>query len=173
MATLILHLGSNLGNRQKNLDAAILLIEENVGLLTNQSSVYETAVWLGKDRHQLPEVLRKQAPFLNIALQVNTALKPIKALELCLNIEQKLGRVRQLKWGPRSIDIDLIFYDEIVLNTTKLILPHPWMQYRRFVLKPLVEIIADWVHPVLEQSVEELLEVCEDEGVVDRIGVVE
>lgn len=169
MAILVLHLGSNLGKRQKNLDAAIFLIKQKVGTLICQSSVYETAVWLDDKSDQLPKELKSQAPFLNIALQINTSLKPMRALEICLNIEQKTGRVRKIKWGPRSIDIDLIFYDNLVLNTEKLILPHPWMQYRRFVLVPLIEIIPEWVHPVLEQNVQELLDTCDDEGLVERL----
>lgn len=168
MATLILHLGSNLGNRQEKLDAGILLIKQEVGSVVCQSSVYETAAWLGEDKDKLPIELREQAPFLNIALQINTLLEPTEALLVCLGIEDKLGRIRKQKWGPRHIDIDLIFYDNVIINRPKLILPHPWMQYRRFVLAPLTEIIPNWVHPVLKQTVKELFDTCKDNGVVEK-----
>ncbi len=170
MAILILHLGSNLGNRQEKLNEAINFINKEVGFVFSQSSIYETAVWLGDEQDKMPEILRKQAPFLNMALQVETLLEPINALQLCLGIEDKLGRVRKQKWGPRRIDIDLIFYDDKIINTPKLIVPHPWMQYRRFVLMPLAEIIPEWVHPVLKQNVQDLLGTCEDEGVVRVLG---
>ena len=169
MNTLILHLGSNLGNRQENLENAMPFIDQELGEILGQSSVYETQAWLGPNSATLPKEVREQAPFLNITLKISVSTSSMEALNICMGIETKLGRVRKHKWGARRIDIDLIFYNDEIINSAKLILPHPWMQNRRFVLAPLAEMVPDWIHPVFKKTVLEILEDCQDEGRVEKL----
>ncbi|WP_214225457.1 2-amino-4-hydroxy-6-hydroxymethyldihydropteridine diphosphokinase [Pedobacter sp. B4-66] len=153
-------LGSNLGDREQLIDEAIALINSGIGEVIEKSSVYETAAWGKED----------QPSFLNIALGINTKLTPIEVLNKALTIELELGRVRHEKWGSRLIDIDVIFYDDIVVDMgAELQIPHPQMQYRKFVLEPLAEIAADYVHPVLKITVREVLERLQDNLSVSRI----
>ena len=159
MANLILHLGSNMGRREAHLAAAREAVSGQIGPILSTSPIFETAAWGQPD----------QASFLNQALWVETSLPPQDALEAVLRIERAMGRVRQYKWGPRLIDIDLIFYDDLILESPTLIIPHPWMQNRRFVLAPLAELIPAWVHPVFQKTVAELLAECGDEGEVRKI----
>ncbi len=141
-------LGSNLGDRQLYLARACALIADEVGEVFEQSAIYETEAWGKTD----------QPGFLNMALAVNTTFSPLELLHKVLEIEQKLGRVRHEKWGARLIDIDIIFYgDEIVDIKDELQIPHPEMQRRKFVLQPLAAIAPDLVHPVLRQTMTELL----------------
>lgn len=153
-------LGSNLGDREQLIEEAIALINSEIGEVFAKSSVYETAAWGKED----------QPSFLNVALGVETKLTPIEVLNLALKIEQELGRIRHEKWGSRLIDIDIIFYDDIVVDMgPELQVPHPQMQYRKFVLEPLAEIAADYVHPVLKITVREVLERLQDNLSVSRI----
>nr|WP_068890223.1 2-amino-4-hydroxy-6-hydroxymethyldihydropteridine diphosphokinase [Pedobacter panaciterrae] len=153
-------LGSNLGDREQLIDEAIGQIGDEIGEVFVKSSVYETAAWGKED----------QPAFLNIALGVNTKLTPIEVLNKALEIELELGRVRHEKWGARLIDIDIIFYDDIVVDMgVKLQIPHPQMQYRKFVLEPLAEIAANYIHPVLNLTVQEVLERLRDNLSVSRI----
>lgn len=149
LQTVYLLLGSNLGNREEILSQAITAIQENVGLIISQSKYYETPAWGKTD----------QPDFLNIALEISTNLVPLMVLEKTQAIEQQLGRVRIEKWGARLIDIDIIFYgQEIIYIANHLNVPHPLMQERLFVLEPIAEIAPNFIHPVLEKSVAELLE---------------
>lgn len=144
--------GSNLGDRSSQLSQCITALEGRAGKVVACSQVYETEAW-GKEG--LP-------PHLNQALQLNTALNPAELLHVIHDIEAQLGRVRQDKWGVRAMDIDIIYYDHIVLNDPALTIPHPLMQERRFVLQPLAEIAAAYYHPVLKKSTAELLDSCTD-----------
>lgn len=153
-------LGSNLGEREQLINNAIKQIALEIGEVFIKSSVYETAAWGNEN----------QPSFLNIALGVNTKLTPVEVLNKALEIELQLGRVRHEKWGSRLIDIDLIFYDDIVVDMGgELQIPHPQMQYRKFVLEPLAQIAPDYVHPVLKITIREVLERLHDNLSVSRI----
>lgn len=153
-------LGTNMGDRNSNLQQAIALIESEIGNVIAASSVYETAPWGKTD----------QPGFLNQAVGVKTALLPLELLQVMLDIEKKMGRVRLEKWGERLIDIDLIFYGEdTILNNEELSLPHPEMHKRRFVLEPLNEIAADYIHPVFKEKVSSILTNLSDELTVQKL----
>jgi len=145
--------GSNLGDRQAALDSAAEGLEREAGKILNRSAYYETAAWGKTD----------QPAFLNQALAVQTGLNPKQVLRRALKVEKQMGRVREEKYGPRVIDIDLIFFDQQILHLPFLRLPHPQVQNRRFALIPLVEIAPDFIHPVLHKTVTELLVDCKDE----------
>lgn len=145
---IFLGLGTNLGNKEVNLGEAIRLIEIEAGRLLVASSVYETAPWGIKD----------QPRFLNQVILIESALAPVALLDKLLAVERKMGRERIRKWGSRLIDIDILFYNDLVLKTPKLVLPHPFLQDRNFVLSPLAEIAPDYIHPVLGHSIRFLLE---------------
>lgn len=151
--------GGNLGERDKNLRQAREQIILTCGAIVMQSALYETAAW-GK---------RDQPRFLNQALVVETGLPPEVLLRNLLSIEDQIGRVRKEKFGPRLIDIDILFYDDVVLNTPALKLPHPEVQNRRFALTPLAEISPALVHPVLGKTISQLLDECMDELEVFRL----
>ena len=142
-----------MGDRKMNLVRARNLIGEKCGELENISSIYETAAWGKID----------QPMFLNQCIQINTPLKPIPLLQQILEIEKHLGRTRHEKYGPRIIDIDILFYNDEIYNDSLLTVPHPALQYRRFALKPMNEIAPDFVHPVLKKTIAKLLEECPDD----------
>lgn len=148
-----LHTGTNMGNRQENLNLANRLIEEHIGLIQQYSTIFETAAW----------GITNQADFLNQALEVETFLPPLAVLSQINRIEQEMGRIRVLKWSERIIDIDLIFYENEIIESKSLTVPHPHMAHRNFVLQPLKEIAADFLHPVLGLTIRELAVHCGDE----------
>ena len=159
MAQLFLLLGANLGKRTQTLNRAADLIAARVGPVIRQSGLYETAPWGVAD----------QPAFLNQVLVVETTLEPEMVLTQTQAIEQALGRVRHEKWGARTIDIDLLFYDGLILQTARLTLPHPFLHQRRFTLLPLAEVVRNFRHPVLQKTPGELLEECTDVGEVTLI----
>lgn len=153
-------LGSNLGDREMMMQQAVERIEAEIGVISARSAYYETEPWGNTD----------QPPFINMAIAVRTLMPPLEVLETALNIENSLGRKRLVRWGSRTIDIDLIFYaDDIIAIEDKLYIPHPEMQNRRFVLEPLAEIAADYIHPVLKKSIKELLQSLTDITSVEKI----
>jgi len=158
--TIILHTGSNLGNRIANLQLANAWIKKQIGSIIRASHYYQTAAWGVTD----------QPEFINQALMVETEKSPQQVLVCIQDIEATMGRIRQQKWGERLIDIDLIFYGNEVIDEENLQVPHPFLQERNFVLVPLQEIAADWVHPVLKKSVFELLEQSSDKLEVFPFG---
>jgi 2-amino-4-hydroxy-6-hydroxymethyldihydropteridine diphosphokinase len=142
LKTVYLSLGSNLGDREGNLRAALdRLKPERV------SRIYETE----------PVDLRAQPNFLNLAAELKTPLMPMQLLAHTQRIERELGRVRTVPKGPRTIDIDILFYGSSVIRSAKLDVPHPRLHERRFVLAPLAELAPDLRHPVTHQTVSEML----------------
>jgi len=146
-------LGGNLGDRTAYLQLAVEQIAARVGEIQSSSRLYETAAW-GKTN---------QPSFLNQVLEVHTVLLPEDVLHTINAIEHELGRERFEHWGARVIDIDILFYDDLVQQTQRLTIPHPQLHTRRFTLAPLTEIAPHLVHPVYNQTIEQLLIDCTDE----------
>ncbi len=152
-------IGGNIGDREKNLGDALHLIGKYEAIeLVSVSPVYETAAWGNT----------AQGAFLNQALEINTTLSPGALLDVVLDIELQMGRKREEKYGPRVIDIDIIFFNNEVIDLPALTIPHPALSDRRFVLEPLNDIAPDYEHPVLKQTVSALLEHCSDTLAVVR-----
>lgn len=135
------------------MQAAALLIKTQIGTVKRTSALYETAPWGGIE----------QPAFLNQVLEVETALAPEEVLRLALDIEHELGRVRYERWGARHLDIDLLYFDALHMDTARLTVPHPRLHERRFTLVPLVEIAPDFVHPIFHKTNAELLAQCPDQ----------
>ena len=156
----ILMLGGNLGDVKSNFEIALLELKTDQGSVFKQSSLYQSDPWGDTD----------QPPFLNQAIWYKTSLEPDKLLEMVLEIENKLGRVRNRKNGPRIMDIDILLIDNQIINQNNLIVPHPRMHLRRFNIMPLAELIPEWIHPVLGKSMLDLMELCEDQSAVFKIN---
>lgn len=152
MVTAFLLLGSNLGDRSDHLEKARLQIGLCAGRLFIASSIYETAAW-----GHIP-----QRPFLNQVVCIETTLTPEQLLKIIQAVESSLGRVRSEKWAARTLDIDILFYGNEIIDTPDLVIPHPAIQQRRFTLVPLIEVAPGFVHPVLNKTVEVLLRECDD-----------
>ena len=157
--TAYLLIGSNLGNREENLANAITQIETNCGTIAKQSALYETAAWGNTN----------QPSFLNQALELGTDLSARKLMKQLLHIERLMGRQRLEKMEPRLIDLDIILMDEEIVHSDFLILPHPHLQDRKFVLLPLAEIAPKAYHPIYNKSVQQLLTECKDELEVKKL----
>lgn len=153
MNTAYLLTGGNLGERVHNLAMARELVEAQTGNIIAASSLYETAAWGNTD----------QPAFLNQAIMIETPLNARQLIRRILKIEKKMGRVREEKYGPRLIDIDILLFNNEKHNYQFLKLPHPEMQNRRFALLPLAEIAPEITHPVLKKTITELLQECKDE----------
>ena len=146
-------LGGNLGDRSYYFSSAISLIRERIGVITAMSSLYETEPW-GVDEEKW---------FLNQALKITSSLLPAEVLEKIHGIEKKLGRKRNIAgYISRNIDIDILFVDEEIYYSNKLVIPHPRLYKRRFALLSLLEIAPTLRHPLLDRSVEKLTETCKD-----------
>lgn len=144
--------GGNSGNREENLALARELINRHCGIIVKTSSLYETAAWGKTD----------QPSFLNQALEVHTSFNARQLIRHILKVEKMMGRIREEKYGPRIIDIDILLFNNEKHNYRFLKLPHPEMANRRFALLPLAEIAAEAMHPVLKKTVAELLKECPD-----------
>lgn len=138
--------GSNIGDREKAIEDALTLVNKNEMKITKRSNIIETE----------PYGYIDQPIFLNGAIEVETELSCREVLERLLQIEKEVGRVRKFKWGPRLIDLDIIFFNDEIYDEEDLKVPHPDMQNRDFVLKPLCEICPDFIHPILKKKVKEL-----------------
>ncbi len=152
--TVYLSLGSNLGDRSANLKQAISSLRPQMDVKT-KSKVYETPPW----------GYTEQGNFLNQVVKVNTYLEPEPLLKHLKRLEIALGRKATFHYGPRLIDMDILFYDDLVLETPRLVLPHPHVHERGFVLLPMMDIAPDLVHPVLGKSVRELVSLCDLSGI--------
>lgn len=147
MTTIYLSLGSNMGDKKHQLEQALTLLEVSGIQITQQSSIYETAPVGGVE----------QDDFYNICAVAETELSPRQVIEACQSVEQRLNRVRKVHWGPRTIDVDVLMYGAQVIDEEDLIVPHPYMVKRSFVLIPLNEIAPDVVHPVLNKTIRQLV----------------
>lgn len=152
-----LSLGTNMGNKEENLRTAMTLIKEQVGTITSQSALYASAPW-GFD---------SENTFLNNAISVETSLTPEELLSTTQRIEHTLGRTHKSvdgQYSDRLIDIDILLYDDVVMHTPSLTLPHPLMHRRLFVLEPLSEIAPTMIHPLLQKEITTLCNELKAEG---------
>ncbi len=150
-----LALGSNLGNRAANLKEAIAALSPQMEVQA-KSKVYETPPW----------GYTEQAKFLNQVLKVKTYLEPVLLLKHLKRLELALGRTATFQNGPRLIDMDILFYDDLVFESSGLVIPHPHVHERGFVLLPMLDIAPDFVHPVKLKSVRELITDCDLQGII-------
>jgi 2-amino-4-hydroxy-6-hydroxymethyldihydropteridine diphosphokinase len=149
MARAYLSIGSNLGGRVENCVIAVARLSRSRDVdVLGVSSVYETEPWGKSD----------QPDFMNVVVELDTEMAPRALLEACKEIEEVMGRVPGERWGPRVIDLDILLYEDRVLQDEDLIVPHPRMHQRRFVLQPLAEIAPGALHPLLKKTASELLE---------------
>lgn len=141
-------MGGNIGDTMKCMEQSLSLLEETGGKIISTSSVYKTAPWGKMD----------QQSFLNQALLLETRHSADHLMTCILRVEERIGRKREEKFGPRLIDIDILLFNNDAINTHLVTIPHPQLPYRRFALIPLAEIAADIVHPVLQKTIRELLQ---------------
>ncbi len=159
MNNVFLLLGSNLGERELLLQKAINEINENIGPVIKQSSIYETQSW----------GLENEPNYLNQVISAKTNLAANAVLINVLAIEKKLGRERYEKWGSRLIDIDILFFNDEVIEQAELLVPHPHLHKRRFTLEPLAEIAPNLLHPKLNKTIMELKSILDDNLVVKKL----
>lgn len=160
MATLYLLLGANLGDPKKQLAAAVQAIQEQIGTIVQQSSIYITESWGTEE---------KQPDYLNQVLAVQSEWSAQEVLQKTQRIEEKLGRVRHKKWEARVIDIDILFYEDAIIDLPNLKIPHPLFQERNFAMVPMNEISPNYIHPVFNKNITELLRESSDDLAVKLI----
>ena len=161
MSKVFIGLGGNIGNVQETFVKVIAIVEEKIGSVINQSSLYKTAPWGFKDQND----------FLNKVICVNTNLSPTDVLKNLLTIELMMGRNRNAnnKNAPRTIDLDILFYDDKIIADDNLVVPHPRLHLRNFVLGPLAEIEPNYIHPVILKKIKEIAAESSDTSVVKKI----
>ena len=159
MNSVFLLLGGNLGNRQQYLQEAIALINSNIAPVVEISSIYETQSWGKTD----------DPDYLNQVVTLKTEIPAPELLHKILDIELVLGRKREEKWGPRTIDIDILFYGDEIIDTEELKVPHPELHNRRFTLEPLAEIAPHLIHPVLKKTILAMKNELEDSLIVKKL----
>jgi 2-amino-4-hydroxy-6-hydroxymethyldihydropteridine diphosphokinase len=155
---ILLSIGSNINDRLKNINKAVIEISK-ISNVKKISSVYETE----------PVDFEEQENFYNIAIELETDLEPLELFNKFKEIEKQIGRKQRLKWHEREIDIDIIFYDKLILNNESLQIPHPEYHKRRFVLIPMCEIAENFICPVRKKTVAEILKDCSDAHLVIKI----
>jgi 2-amino-4-hydroxy-6-hydroxymethyldihydropteridine diphosphokinase len=160
MATLYLLLGANLEDPKKQLAAAVQAIQEQIGKIVQQSSIYITESWGTEE---------KQPDYLNQVLAVQSEWSAQEVLQKTQRIEEKLGRVRHKKWEARVIDIDILFYEDAIIDLPNLKIPHPLFQERNFAMVPMNEIAPNYIHPVFNKNITELLRESSDDLAVKLI----
>lgn len=153
-------LGSNLGDKKSNLELASEYLGK-VGSITKMSSIYITPPWGKTD----------QPEFYNQVLSIETTLSAQELLAEIMNIEKLMGRVRQEKWGERLIDIDILYYDDLIIENENLTVPHPGIPERKFTLIPLVELAPDFINPVTNKSNNSMLKELHDQSVITKLTV--
>ena len=162
MAKIYLLLGGNIGDRVAYLKKAGEKIAGSIGDITCTSSVYETQPW----------GFSHETPFLNWLIVSETPLEPSEAMKTILDIERQLGRVREgMGFKARTIDIDILFYDDIIISEKDLVIPHPQIHNRRFALEPLAEVEREFVHPVFMKTIDRLLDECPDHLDVRKLDI--
>ncbi|MDX1905231.1 MAG: 2-amino-4-hydroxy-6-hydroxymethyldihydropteridine diphosphokinase [Thermonemataceae bacterium] len=152
-------LGTNLGDRNQNLQTALTHIEK-IGEVISKSSIYESEPW----------GVQNQQNFLNMVIELQINFNPQELLSELLAIEKKMGRERKQKWEARLIDLDILYFKNLIINELDLVIPHPFLQERRFTLEPLCEIAPMMLHPILSKTNAELLEICPDKLFVSKLG---
>jgi len=156
MHSYYLHLGSNQGDRNDFLQKALQLISEKIGTINIKSNIYETEPW----------GIKEQENFLNMAIEVKSTKSPEDVIQSIKSIESSLGSSKSVKWGPRNIDIDVLYCDDLIIESSEITIPHPHIQDRNFVLIPLLEIAGDFTDPVHKMTIDELYDLCKDTGEV-------
>ena len=164
MSLAYISFGSNLGNRLKNIKRGLQLVSRNRSItITKKSSLYETE----------PVGYENQGWFLNGVIEIETFVLPHKLLSLIKKVERIMGRKRRIRWGPREIDLDILLYNQRCVDTPGLIIPHPRMHERAFVLVPLVEITPRVIHPIFKKNARQLLAKLADSKSVKYFGGLE
>jgi len=160
MIKLYILLGGNLGDKQLIFSEARAMLSQQVGTITNQSAIYETEPW-GFESTDI---------FWNQAIEMSTDLSPEEVLQQTQQIEQALGRIRKMnQYDSRTIDIDILFYGDQIIELKNLIVPHPRIQERKFALAPLSEINPELIHPIFLKNIQQLLEECTDPLKVEKV----
>ena len=160
MHKVYLGIGGNIGNKHNNFKKVLIVIEKELGIITKTSSIYETPPW----------GFESEDNFWNQVVKIETELTPLSLLDSIHKIEKQFGRKRESEnYESREMDIDILYFDDIILKKESLVIPHPKIELRKFVLVPLNEIANDFKHPLLESTSFEMLENCKDSSVIFKL----